>query len=197
MIIVGQAILSDDIAEKEFVCNLDKCKGACCVEGDAGAPLDEDECRILEEEWEKTKPFLSAKGIAEIERQGPWILDSDGDYSTPTIEGRECAYAVYDKKGKLGCGIEQAWKAGRTSFRKPISCHLYPIRITRYGEHEALNYHRWDICNPACHLGKELGVPVYQFLKEALIRKYGAEWYAQLEEEITLRKARERARQTT
>ena len=177
MIEHGKVILSDDIKEQFFVCNLEKCKGACCVEGDLGAPLDEDELPVMEQITEAVLPYLSEEGKEAIREQGPYILDEDGDYSTPTIGGRECAYAIYDERGILKCGIEQAYNDGKVSFKKPISCHLYPIRITRYDEFEAANYDRWSICSPACHLGKELHVPVYKFLKDALIRKYGEDWY--------------------
>jgi hypothetical protein len=191
MLIVENAVISDDVAENFFVCNLEKCKGACCVEGDLGAPLTLDELPELEDALEAVLPYLSEAGRQEIARQGPYILDEDGDFSTPTIGGRECAYALYDGKGVLKCGIEQAYLDGKTPFRKPISCHLYPIRITQYDNYEALNYDRWDICSPACSFGQQLGVPVYQFLKEPLIRKYGEAWYEKLEEEVRLLREKE------
>lgn len=184
MIIVGNAVLSDDVKEQFFVCNLKKCQGACCVEGDAGAPLKEEELAILDEIYEDVKPFLTKAGIREIEKQGKYTTDRDNDYVTPIINGRECVYATRDKKGMLKCGIEQAYQAGKTSFRKPISCHLYPLRIDTYDNYDAVNYHRWHICNPACDLGRELGVPLYRFLKEPLIRKYGEDWYNELVEKI-------------
>ena len=180
MMKVGEVLVSDDIREREFVCNLDKCKGACCVEGDYGAPLDEDELAILEDIYPKVKPYLSPEGIREIERQGKHTTDCDGDLVTPVIDGRECVYAIYDKKGILKCGIEEAYNDGKVKWKKPISCHLYPIRITKKKEFEALNYHKWHICSPACALGKELQVPVYQFLKVPLVRKYGEAWYDDL-----------------
>lgn len=180
MMKVGEILVSDDVREKEFVCNLDKCKGACCVEGDFGAPLDEDELAILEEIYPKVKPYLSKEGIKVIEKVGTHTVDDDGDLVTPVIDGRECVYAIYDKKGILKCGIEQAYLDGKVSWKKPISCHLYPIRITKKKDFEALNYHKWHICSPACALGKELQVPVYKFLKDPLIRKYGEAWYGDL-----------------
>jgi hypothetical protein len=180
MMKVGEILVSDDVREKEFVCNLEKCKGACCVEGDFGAPLDEDELAILEEIYPKVKPYLSKEGIEVIEKIGTHTVDEDGDLVTPVIDGRECVYAIYDKKGVLKCGIEQAYYDGKVSWKKPISCHLYPIRITKKKEFEALNYHKWHICSPACALGKELQVPVYKFLKDPLIRKYGEAWYEDL-----------------
>jgi hypothetical protein len=184
MLKIGEVLVSDDIFEKEFVCNLEKCKGACCVEGDFGAPLEDVELEILKKIYPKVKPYLSAEGIKAIEEQGVYVLDDDGDYSTPTIGGRECAYALYDDKGILKCGIEQAYLDGKISWKKPISCHLYPIRITKKKNFEAVNYHKWEICSPACSLGKELQVPVYKFLKEALIRKYGEVWYQELSQVI-------------
>lgn len=187
MIIVDNVILSDDIMDEFFVCNLEACKGACCVEGDLGAPLTEEELPVMDKITEEVKEYLSEKGLKEIEKQGPYIKDFEGDYSTTTINNRECAFAVYDENNHLQCGIELAWKDGKTQFQKPVSCHLYPIRIDKYQEYDAVNYHRWDICSPACGLGKSLGVPLYQFLKDALIRKYGESWYNKLLDEICLR----------
>lgn len=184
MIIVENTYLSDDIAEKMFVCHLEKCKGACCVEGDSGAPLEQEELPLLEAIYPEVQAYMSAEGIAAIEAQGFFVIDADGDYTTPTIEGKECAFAVYDAQGTLKCAIEQAYQAGKINFPKPISCHLYPIRITRYDLYEAANYHRWDICSPACSLGAELGVPLYRFLKAPLIRKYGEAWYEALCQQI-------------
>jgi hypothetical protein len=180
MIKVGEVLVSDDIKSVEFVCHLEKCKGACCVEGDLGAPLENDELQVMKDIQEKVKPYLTDEGREAIEKQGPYIFDDDGDYSTPTIKGRECAYAHYDDQGILKCGIEQAYLDGKISFRKPISCHLYPIRITKKREFEAVNYHKWHICSAACSYGKSLKVPLYKFLKDPLVRKYGEEWYHQL-----------------
>ena len=185
MIQVGEILVSDDIKEVEFVCNLEKCKGACCVEGDLGAPLEEDELETMKSIQKAIKPYLTKAGLAAIKEQGPYILDEDGDYSTPTISGKECAYALYDQKGVLKCGIEQAYLDGKVEFRKPISCHLYPIRITKNNKgFEAVNYHKWSICSAACTLGQSLQVPLYKFLKEPLIRKYGEAWYNELVEKI-------------
>lgn len=184
MILIDETCISDDIADKFFVCNLEKCKGACCVEGDLGAPLEDVELPILDEIYETVKPYLSPEGIAAIEAQGKYIKDWEGDYSTTTIDDKECAYAFYDENKMLKCGIEQAYLDGKIDFKKPISCHLYPIRITKYENFHALNYDRWSICSDACSLGEELGVEVYKFLKEPLIRAYGEEWYQKLEKEI-------------
>ena len=185
MILVGKAVLSEDLRENFFVCDLEKCKGACCVEGDAGAPLEEEEIGVLDKIYPLIKGYLTEEGIETIERQGTWVYDQDGDKVTPTIgDNGACAYALTDERGILKCGIEQAYLDGKVDFKKPISCHLYPIRITKYDDFEALNYDRWDICDAACVLGNKLGVPVYKFLKEPLIRKYGEGWYAELVQEI-------------
>ncbi len=176
---VGDVLVSDDIVLEEFVCNLERCKGACCVEGEYGAPLEDDELPILREIYPRIRPFLTEAGVLNIEAKGPYVLDGEGDYSTPTVGKRECAYAVYEK-GILKCGIEKAWSEGKTDFRKPISCHLYPVRVNKKEDFEALNYHKWHVCSPACELGKSMKVPIYVFLKDALIRKYGEEWYEQL-----------------
>lgn len=184
MIVIDHTIISDDIAEEYFVCDLLRCKGACCVEGTGGAPLKEEELTILRELYEDIEPYLTEKGKAVIKKYGAYVRDSDGDWTTPVIEGRECAYAYYDEHKILKCGIERAWKEGKVNFRKPVSCHLYPIRISKYEHYEALNYHHWHICSPACRNGDTLQVPLYRFLKESLIRKYGEVWYQKLEEAI-------------
>ena len=184
MILIENTCISDDVAEQFFVCDLNACKGACCVEGDVGAPLEDAELPIMKRIYPFVKPYLSADGIKAIEEQGVYTIDHEDDYVTPTIGNRECAYAIYDEAKMLKCGIEQAYLDGKIDFQKPISCHLYPIRITKYDQYEALNYDRWSICSAACKLGQSLGVPVYKFLKTPLIRKYGPKWYAQLVQEI-------------
>lgn len=181
MIEVGKTLVSDDVIDEAFVCDLTKCKGACCVEGDLGAPLLEEELEEIDKAIDLVKPYLTQEAIDVLEKEGGYLLDEDGDLSTTTINGKECAFAFYDENKILKCSIEQAHKEGRTDFKKPISCHLYPIRISKLPDFEALNYDRWQICSPACDLGKELKVPVYKFLKEALTRKYGEDWYKELE----------------
>ncbi|CAM4126008.1 DUF3109 family protein [Cytophagaceae bacterium 50C-KIRBA] len=188
MILIDDTVISEDVADEFFVCDLSKCKGACCVEGDLGAPLEEEELAIIEGIQEQIAPYLSEEGKAVIQQVGTWVKDEDGDFSTPVIEGRECVYAIYDDKKYLKCGIEQAYFDGKIDFRKPISCHLYPIRIAKLAEYQALNYDRWTICSDACSHGKQLGVPIYKFLKEPLIRKFGEKWYSELEKEIEERK---------
>ncbi len=184
MIQVRNVLLSDDIVEELFICDINKCKGACCVEGDLGAPLEKEELKEVEDAYEKVKPYLNEEGIKAIENVGKYILDEEGDFSTPTVHGKECAYAVYDKSGILQCAFELAHKNRKSDFRKPISCHLYPIRIKKYDDFDAANYDRWDICRSGCRLGTAKGVPVYKFLKDALIRKYGKDWYKELEDVI-------------
>ena len=184
MLVVDKTVISTDVVEEKFICDLLKCKGACCVEGDLGAPLELDELPEIEQAVEAVKPYLSKEAVEAIESEGAYILDEEGDYSTTTINGAECAFAFYDENKILKCGLEQAWKDGKSEFRKPISCHLYPIRIKNLGEYDALNYDRWQICSPACDLGEKQGVSVFKFLKEPLIRKYGEDWYKKVEQAI-------------
>lgn len=182
MILLENTIVSEDILEKNFICNLAACKGACCIEGDSGAPITQDELKILEAELENIKPYLTEVSLEAIKTQNFWEKDGDGDLVTTCLPTGECNFSLRDEAGMLKCGIEQAYRDGKTSIQKPLSCHLYPIRISNVGEFEALNYHRWDICKPACKLGEENQVAVYQFLKEPLIRKFGADWYNELDE---------------
>ncbi|MFA8436987.1 MAG: DUF3109 family protein [Marinifilaceae bacterium] len=180
MLQIGKALVSLDVIEKKFICDISKCCGACCVEGDSGAPLEEDEKQILEEVYPDIKEYLTEKGIEEIEKQGTSVIDSDGDLVTPIINDKECVYTIFEN-GVAMCGIEKAFLDGKISYRKPISCQLYPIRITQYEEFDAVNYNKWDICKAARELGYKVGTPVYKFLKEPLIRKYGEDWYKELE----------------
>lgn len=177
---LGKTIVSEDIIEKDFVCNLKACKGKCCIDGEAGAPLEEEELKILMDIYPKVKPFMRSEGIKAIEEQGLFITN-EGEYETTLIDQKDCAFVVFDKNKIAKCSIEEAYNAGKINWKKPISCHLYPIRIMEYSEFSAVNYHHWPICDDACTLGKELQVPVYKFVKEALIRKYGEDWYAELE----------------
>lgn len=179
---LGKTIVSEEIIENDFVCNLTACKGACCVHGEAGAPLEEAETGILSEIYPKVAPYMRPEGVKAIEKQGPFVKGLDGEWETPLVNGGECAYVVFDKKGTALCAIEQAFLDGKIDWKKPISCHLYPVRIKQYAEFAAVNYHKWYICNDACTLGKELQVPVYKFVKEALVRKFGEAWYNELEE---------------
>ncbi len=182
MIEVKNTLVHEDIVSENFVCNLNKCKGICCIEGDSGAPLERSELAILDEIYPSVKPYMTEKGIAVIEEFGTYVKDFEGDYTTPCVDtNKECAYVIMEN-GISKCSIEKAYEDGKIGWKKPISCHLYPIRITNYPEFEVLHYDRWNICSPACSFGNELKVPVYQFLKEPLIRKYGAEWYNELVE---------------
>ncbi|EAY24200.1 DUF3109 family protein [Microscilla marina] len=189
MLVVENTYISDDVIENFFVCDLEKCKGACCVEGHLGAPLEEEELPKIEAVYEKVKPYLTPEAIKVIDKEGLYIKDHEGDYSTSTINDQECVFAYYDEKGFLKCGIETAYLNGEIDFIKPISCHLYPIRITKLDIEEALNYHRWQICSPACGHGKALGVPLYKFLKTPLVRRYGEDWYKKLEQQVAAREA--------
>ena len=178
---LGKTIVSEDIIEKDFVCNLAACKGACCVDGEAGAPLEKKETKKLEEIYHKVKPFLRKEGIEVIEKTGTWVSNEWGELETPLINGANCVYATFDEKNTALCGIEEAYNAGKINWKKPISCHLYPVRVKEYSEFAAVNYHKWEICDAACSLGKELQVPIYKFVKQALIRKFGKNWYEELE----------------
>lgn len=178
---LDKTIISDDILEKEFVCNLGACKGACCVKGDAGAPLEESELKILQDILPIMKGYLRKKGLEAIDRHGPYTTNEQGEHETTLINGEDCAYVIYDKNNVALCGIEEAYNQGEITFKKPLSCHLYPIRIRQYSEFAAVNYDRWDICDDACTLGKEMKVPVYKFVKQALVRKFGQTWYDELD----------------
>lgn len=186
MLVIENKLIDPEILTEKFVCDLTKCKGACCVEGDCGAPLDIEELGFLEEIQEKIKPYLTPEGIKEIDKNGGFVLDkSDRKFKTNLIKKGPCVYINYEN-GIAHCGIERAWKDGVVDFRKPISCHLYPIRISKDNMLEEVNYERWSICKAACSLGKKLKVPVYQFLKEPIIRKYGEGFYLALDREYKL-----------
>jgi len=177
MISIGKTLSSQTLFEEAFCCDLNRCKGACCVEGDAGAPLTEDEVQILQRIRPEVEPYMRPEGILALEAQGVATVDaSDNEWVTPLVNGKECAYVNFDQ-GIAKCAIEQAHKDGKVDWLKPLSCHLYPVRVTRYKMYDALNVHRWKICAPACELGAELKMPMLHFLKDALIRAYGQEWY--------------------
>lgn len=178
---ISNTLISEEILENDFVCNLGACKGVCCVEGQSGAPLEEEETVILEAIYDKVRPYLRKEGIAAIEAQGHVVRGEDGEWETPLVNNAECAYVTFDNGGVAKCGLEEAYNNGVTTWKKPISCHLYPIRTRKYSEFTAVNYHKWVICDTACMLGNELKVPIYKFVKEALIRKFGKLWYNELE----------------
>lgn len=179
MIQIQDTIVSEEILERKFVCNLNACKGACCVQGDAGAPLEYEELEELENVFEAVKPYLSEKSIAALE-EDLYTVDADGDYVTQLVNGKECAFVFFDEQNITKCSIEQAYLDGKSSFKKPISCHLFPVRLSKIADYTAVNYAYWDICDDACKLGEELGVKTYQFLKEPLIRRFGEEWFKEL-----------------
>ena len=180
MIEIGKTLISTELLEEHFVCDLNKCKGECCIAGDYGAPLDKSELKEIDKYYPIVKPLLQKKGIKSIEEQGLYVKDDEGEWVTPLInENEECAYTIFED-GIAKCAFEKAYYDGQIPWKKPISCHLYPVRIKKLKNYDALNYDRWDVCAPACKLGKSLKVPVYQFLKESLTRKYGEEWYNEL-----------------
>ena len=184
MIAIEHVLLSDQILNDQFVCDLSSCKGACCVDGDAGAPLDKTELKKIDEVFTEVLPYLRKEGLDEINRQGRYVYDKEYGWVTPTINSRICAYGIIDENNIVKCGIEQAYLDGKTKWKKPISCHLFPIIVKKSndGITEFANYEpREDHCKAACVLGKKLKVPVYKFLKEPLIRKFGEKFYEDLD----------------
>ncbi len=180
MIIVGDALISEDLLSKKFVCHLERCQGACCISGDRGAPLSAEEVETIQNQVENIKPFMAEEGIELLDGKGFYETDpDDSELVTTCRKNGACVFVVYEN-GITQCAIEKAYEANKTEFKKPMSCHLYPVRAAKYGEYTVLNYHQWDICNPACSLGAELDTPVFRFLKEPLIRKMGPEWYGEL-----------------
>jgi len=183
MIPVGETLVSEDIVKVRFCCDLPRCFGACCVAGDAGAPLEEDEIAMIQDDLEKITPFMTPEGIKAVKEQGVFDYDAAGKYVTPLIGGRECAFVFFT--GKIArCAIEKAYDSGKIDFRKPVSCHLYPIRVTAYKGFDAVNYHKWSVCSKALANGSKLKLPLYRFVKDSLIRKYGQEWFDELVEMI-------------
>ncbi len=184
MIAIDHVLLSDKIFSEQFVCDLTRCKGACCVDGDAGAPLNKEELKNIDEVYDKVVPYLSPVSISEIEKQGRYVYDREFGWVTPTINNSICVYGIVDQQGIVKCGIEQAYLDGKVKWKKPISCHLFPVIVkkSKDGVTEYANYEpREDNCKAACALGKKLKVPVYQFLKEPLVRKFGEEFYEALD----------------
>ncbi len=181
MIEIDDKIVSTDLLTECFACDLSLCHGICCVEGNAGAPLDADEAIVLEKEYNAYLPFLPPEGVRAIEQQGFAVIDSDGDLTTPLVDDAQCAYACREE-GVTLCAIEMAWRAGRTTFRKPISCHLYPIRVMQFSNGSVgLHYHRWNVCEGARKQGRKLGLPLYKALREPIERRFGEEFYRALE----------------
>lgn len=180
LIEIEDKVVSTQIFENKFVCDLNACKGACCVEGDAGAPLTFEEVSILEDELEVIKPYMRKEGIEAVEKQGVFYMDQDNEPVTTLVNDSECAFVFFDEKGITKCAVEQAHREGKTDFKKPISCHLYPIRVKQFNDFKALNYDKWSICAPACACGDQLDVPVFKFLKEPLIRAFGETFFNEL-----------------
>jgi hypothetical protein len=183
VIAIDNILVSDEVVEAKFVCDLHKCKGGCCEDGDAGAPLEKKELKELENNFNVIKPYLTPEGLAEIKRQGLYTYDREFGFVTPTVNGGICAYAFRDEHSIIKCGIEAAYREGKLGWKKPISCHLYPIKINKTKTYTMVNYEPRDpMCNPGCALGKKAKMPVYEFLKEPLERKFGSEFYTTLHE---------------
>lgn len=180
MLQIEETLISLDLLEKKFICDLGACKGGCCVEGDSGAPLDDDEIAQIESAYEPSKKYMTPEGIATIEKLGKWVIDMDGDKVTPLIDNKECAYTYINEQGITSCAIEKAWFNGEVAFRKPVSCHLYPVRVKVFRDFVGVNYDKNKLCKAARVMGEKHGIPVYKFLREPLIRKFGEDWYSQL-----------------
>ncbi|MFM8964122.1 MAG: DUF3109 family protein [Sphingomonadales bacterium] len=178
---IQDKIVSTQIFEKQFVCDLSACKGACCVAGDNGAPVTTEEVKLIEQHLPQILPYMRAEGIAAVKQNGVALIDEDFEAETTLVEGNECAFVYFDQNNTAKCAIEKAQREGKIEFIKPISCHLYPIRTKQFNDYTALNYEKWDICEPACACGEKLDVPVFRFLKEPLIRAFGTAFYAELE----------------
>ena len=181
MVEIDNTLVSDEVFKERFLCDLAACKGACCVEGESGAPLEAQEIEILENILDVVKPYMRPEGIARIEETGVFTIDTDGEYVTPLVNDAECAFVIFDDSGIAKCAIEKAHRDGKTDFPKPISCHLYPIRLTKLKDFTALNYNYWPVCDPARVCGAKLDVKVYKFLKEPIIRRFGADYYKKME----------------
>lgn len=181
MVEIDDKLISLDVFEKRFVCDLNACRGACCIEGDSGAPLEEDEIDIIEENLEKIKLYMRAEGLAEVDKTGVFYMDQDNEPVTTLVNDAECAFVFFDENNITKCAIEAAYNNGDITYKKPISCHLYPIRVKKLTNYVALNYSHWKICNDACKLGKSLDVKTFKFLKEPIIRKWGTDFYEKLE----------------
>ena len=192
LMIIDDIWVTGAVTEELFACDLSQCKGACCVQGDLGAPLDKKELAVLEEIYPEVEPYLREEGKFAIMEQGTSVYDSTGKYSTPLVNGRECAYVIFDEKKVALCGIEKAYFDKKIDFQKPISCHLYPIRVKQTAQMEALNYERWNVCGAACVRGEKEGIKVYEFVKDALVRKYGQEFYDELDALVKYRAEKEK-----
>lgn len=181
MLEIQNTLVSLDLLERYFCCDLDKCLGECCIEGDAGAPITEDERRQIEDILPEIFDDLMPAAQREIKEHGVAYIDEEGDLVTSIVDGRNCVFTCYEPGGMCHCAIERAFRQGRVNFMKPVSCHLYPVRVKEYADFTAVNLHRWKICHCAEVLGRKLGVRAYKFLKEPLIRRFGEEWYDELD----------------
>lgn len=184
MVQIDDVVVSLDVLRESFCCDLGACKGACCIEGDAGAPVELEEVEKLEAVLPLIWKDLSPEAQDVINRQGVVYTDEEGDLVTSIVNGKDCVFTCYDQSGCCYCAIEKAYRAGLTDFYKPVSCHLYPIRVGDYGPYKAVNYHRWDVCKAAVLMGRKENIPVYRFLREPLIRKFGEAWYRELEDVV-------------
>lgn len=183
MIEIDDKLISDSVIDQYFLCDLCKCKGACCVYGDSGAPLEEEEIGIIEDLLEHILPYMTPEGREAIKKQGVFEIDNDGDYTTTLINKEECAFTLKDENGIVLCAIEKAFREGKITYKKPISCHLYPIRTKKFSNNlEGLNYHTWNICKDAIINGKKHNVKVYQGVQDAITRRWGEEFYNRLVE---------------
>jgi hypothetical protein len=181
MVEIGDKLISLDVFEKRFVCDLSACKGACCVEGDNGAPLEDEEIDIIEDNLDAIKPYMRKEGLDAIAKSGVFYMDQDNEPVTTLVNDRECAFVFFDENNITKCSIEEAYTNGKTNIKKPISCHLYPIRVSKLRNYLAVNYSHWNICSDACKLGAALNVKTFRFLKEPIIRKWGEEFYQEME----------------
>ncbi len=180
---IEDTLVSEELKNISFSCDLSQCKGDCCVEGDAGAPLEEEEIAILEDYLNEIKPYMAKEGLEVVKKNGVFDYDADGEYVTPLVNNRECAFVRFEN-GISYCAIEKTWLEGKTDFQKPVSCHLYPVRLSMLKHHTAVNYDRWDICKTALLRRKQEGSPLYKYLKTPLIRKFGEKWYQKLKQAI-------------
>ena len=181
MFLIQNTLVSLDVLEKEFCCDLDKCRGCCCIEGDAGAPISDEEVKQIEAILPILLPEMTKEAREVVDKQGISYLDPSGERVTSIVNDKDCIFARTDHNGWCYCLIEKAFNAGKIGFKKPLSCHLYPIRLTKVGDLTGVEYHRWDICHCARQLGRKLHTPLYKFLREPLIRRFGEEWFAELE----------------
>jgi hypothetical protein len=180
MLRIDDTLISLDLLQKKFCCHLQRCKGLCCVKGDSGAPLTDEEVNLLPQIIGKILPYMRQDGVEAIEKHGTHIIDSDNEAVTPLIDGKECAYTIFEK-GIAKCAIEKTFYEKAIDFQKPVSCHLYPVRVKKYEGFVAVNYDKWEICDPARKYGEKVGIPVFEFVKNALVRRFGSDWYNRLQ----------------